>query len=134
MINIVKIDGVEYDVLVTGLSESFNILYSENTGRTMSIGARMVLDPLGTFYGHNVTFKRKSYHELEFDSLYSYLSKPRKDGVLVEIVHNQSTIIYDAYVSNGGRALKRVDPKTGRVFWDEFSVNFIPMEAQITSE
>ena len=57
--DLVKIGGKVYDVLVTELSENFNILYSENTGRTMSAGARMTLDPLGTFYGHKVTFQRK---------------------------------------------------------------------------
>ena len=56
----VKIDGTAYDVLVINIEESFNILYSENTGRTISTGAKMTLDPLGTFIGHNVTFKRSS--------------------------------------------------------------------------
>ena len=31
----VKIGGRAYDVIVTELTENFNILYSENTGRTM---------------------------------------------------------------------------------------------------
>lgn len=130
--DIVKINGRSYDVLVTELSENFNILYSENTGRTMSIGARMTLDPLGTFFGHKITFKRKSGYEAEFDRLFDYVSQPRYDGINVQIVHGQSTISYDAYISNGERAVKRIDAKTGTVYWDSFSVNIVPMEAQIT--
>ena len=132
--NYVKIGGRVYDVLVTGLSENFNILFSENTGRTIATGARMTLDPLGTFYGHKITFQRKKGMETEYDMLFDYVSKPRYDGIPVEIVHNQTTLKYDAYISQGERALKRIDEKTGRVFWGEFSVNIIPMEAQVVPE
>ena len=128
----VKIGGKAYDVLVTGISESFNILYSENTGRTMSVGARMTLDPLGTFFGHKVTFQRKQGNEAEYDALFDFVSRPRFDGVPVEIVHNQTVLKYDAYISNGERALKRIDAKTGKVYWGEFSLNIVPMEAQVT--
>ena len=130
----VKIGGRAYDVIVTELSENFNILYSENTGRTMSRGARMTLDPLGTFYGHKVTFQRKKGKESEYDQLFDYVSYPRYDGIYVEIAHNQSIIKYDAYISSGERALKRVDKGTGKVYWDKFSLNIIPMEAQVLPE
>ena len=129
--NIVKIDGREYNVLVTAISENLNILYSENTGRTMSQGARMTLDPLGTFFGHKVTFARRKGYEDEFDHLYELVSTPRYDGIPVEIVHNQTVLKYDAYISNGERALKRIDPKTNKVYWGEFSLNIVPMEAQV---
>lgn len=127
----VKIGGRKYDVLVTEISENFNILYSENTGRTMSEGARMTLDPLGTFLGHKITFKRKQGEEAEYDQLFDYISKPRYDGIAVEIVHNQTTLSYDAYISSGERAVKRIDEKAGKVYWGEFSVNIVPMEAQV---
>ena len=129
--NIVRIGGKAWDVLVTEISENFNILYSENTGRTMSTGARMTLDPLGTFYGHKVKFKRKSGREAEYDKFFDYVSQPRYDGIPVEIVHNQTTISYDAYISQGERNVKRIDEKKGEVYWDEFSLNIVPMEAQV---
>lgn len=127
----VKIGGKVWDVLVTAISENFNILYSDNTGRTMSKGARMTLDPLGTFYGHKITFARNRGHEEIFDEFFDYVSKPRYDGIPVEIVHNQETLKYDAYISSGERALKRIDPNTGKVYWDKFQLNIVPMEAQV---
>ncbi len=124
-----KIDGKSYKVLVTAIEESFNILYSENTGRTMSQGARMVLDPLGVFFGHKVTVKRRQGHEAEFDALYDYVSIPRYNGVSVEIVHNQTTLKYDAYISNGTRQLQQIT-KDDVVKWGELQLNIVPMEAQ----
>ncbi len=128
-----KIDGRSYDVLVTAIEESFNILYSENTGRTMAQGARMVLDPLGTFFGHKVTVKRRQGHEAEFDALYDYISRPRYDGLSVEIVHNQTTIKYDAYISSGARPIQSIT-KNDVVKWGELQLNIVPMEAQVIPE
>ena len=92
-----KICGIPFDVTITEIEEHFNIIYSSNTGRSLSKGARMVLDPLGTFYGHNIVVKRKQGKEAEFDRLFMFVSKPRAGGISVEAVHNQSTIQYDAY-------------------------------------
>ena len=122
-----SINGKSYYVLVTELSENFNILYSENTGRT--IGARMVLDPLGTFLGHRITIKRKNGSEEDFDSLFNEISKPRAEGVWVTAVHDQGTISYEAYISNGERRLKAINPKTNKIYWDTMTINIIPMEA-----
>lgn len=129
----VKIDGKSYDVIVVAITENFNILNGEAAGRTIAPGAPMVLAPLGTFYGHNVTFRRKAGHEREYDELFDFVSKPRYDGIAVEIVHGQSTIAYDAYVSTGQRALQKIG-SDGTVFWGEFMLNITPMEAQVIPE
>lgn len=125
-----KINGINYDVIVTAIEENFTILYTENTGRTMSKG-RMTLDPIGTFFTHKVTFKRSKDNVEEFDKLFDFLTTPRFSGFPIEIVHNQTTLIYDAYVSQGGRKLKNISNALKKVFWGELSVDFIPMEAQV---
>ena len=74
--NYCAINGKSYDVIVTAIEESFSILYTENTGRTLGIGAPMTLDPLGCFFSHKVTFKRCKENAKEFlDSL------PRQAGL-----------------------------------------------------
>lgn len=129
----VKIGGRAWDVLVTNISESFSILYSENTGRTMSQGATMTLDPLGTFFNYKVTFERKRGYEKQFDDLFDFVSIPRYDGMEVNIIHNQAlwSSPFIAYISQGERALKRIDEKTGKVYWDKFTLNIVPMSAQV---
>ena len=126
-----KIGGISWDVMVVEVSEYFNILYTENTGRTLSVGARMTLDTLGSFFGHKIVFAKKHGKEQEFDALYDFLSKPRYGGISVELPHNQTVLKYDAYVSNGERKLKKIDLNNETVYWETFTANFIPMEAQI---
>ena len=130
----VKIGGKAYDVIVTNIERNFEIKQSSNAGTTLAKGARETLDPLGTKIGHKITFTRKSGHEKEFDSLWDFVIQPRYDGVWVEIVYNQSTIRYEARFTNGTQALKRIDPITKKVYWDELVLNIVPMEAQVLPE
>ena len=132
--NYCAIGGRVYDVLVTSIEESFTILYTENTGRTSSKGARMTLDPLGTFFSHKVTFKRSKENYQEFDELYNYLTVPRYDGMMIEMAHNQKTIKYEAYVSQGVRKLQLIYAQLKKILWGELTVNFVPMEAQVLPE
>jgi hypothetical protein len=137
--NYFKINGKSYNVVVTSLEESFEILYTENSGRTLADGAPMVLDPIGTFFGHKLTIKRKIGFEKEYDELYLLLAQPRKvevteDALLFEVAHLQESIAYYAYVSKGTRALKKIDENTGKVYWGELSLNIVPIEAQVKPE
>lgn len=127
----IKIGGRVYDVLVTSLEESFEILYSKNTGRTLADGALMSLDPIGTFFTYKITVQRKPGLESEFDELYDYVSVPRYSGIAVEIVSGQTTRSFEAYVSKGGRPLQKIDIKSGKVYWGELSLNIVPMKAQV---
>lgn len=127
--NYCVIDGKSYDVIVTGIEESFTILYTENTGRNLE-GA-MILDPIGTFFTHKVKFRRCKENVEEFDALYDFLATPRYEGFEIEIVHNQTTIKYKCYVSQGARAIQKIVERIKKVLWGELTVNFIPMEAQV---
>ena len=93
--------------------------------------AKMTLDPLGTFYGHKITFRKKIGYEREFDDLFEYVSSPRTEGIDVEIVHNQSTLKYKAYISNGTRQLKKIDINQEKVYWGDLTLNIVPIEAQV---
>lgn len=130
--DICKIGEKEYSVIVVSIKETFTKLYTENTGRTMGAGARMNLDCLGTFFGHNVVIARKAGFEADFDELYDLVSLPTNDGIPVNMVHNQTSIQYEAYISNGERDVKHIDEKSGKVYWDKLSLTIIPMEAQKT--
>lgn len=134
--NYFRINGINYDVIVTEIIENFNILYSDNTGRTLADGAPITLDPLGTFIGHKVTIKRKNGYESEYDSLYNLITKPikvlkKEDALLFEVAHLQDSIAYEGYVSTGERKLERIDEKTGKIYWGELTLNIIPIEAQV---
>ena len=129
MTDYIKIGGKAYDVIVESVEETFNNLYGEDTGRTLGEGAPMFLQPLGTFFGHKIVFRRKAGSEQEYDELYNFFAKPRSMGFMVDLVHAQTSINYSAYASNGGRTLQRIDEKTGNVYWDSMTINFVPIEA-----
>ena len=130
--DICKIGEKEYSVIVLKITETFTKLFTENTGRTMGGKARMNLDCIGTFYGHKVEIARKAGFEADFDELYDLASLPMNEGIPVKMVHNQSSIEYEAYISTGERKVKHIDEKTGKVYWDKLSLNIIPMEAYLT--
>lgn len=127
----VKIGGRVWNVRVIEIEESFNIMDTENAGRVIKEG-KMQLDRIGTFYGHKITFARDGATLSEYDELFNYLAVPRNDGIDVELVHDQTTIQYLAYVSSGSRKAKKIDTKNNKVYWDTFSANFIAMKAQVT--
>lgn len=129
--DICVIGGKEYEVIIESLTESFSKLYSEDTGRTMGVGLKMNLSCLGTFFSHKITFLCKPGYEPDFDELYNLAAQPTNDGIPVKIVHGQSAIEYEAYISSGERALKRVDKQSGVVYWDAFTAELTPMEANL---
>ena len=129
--NWVVIEGKAYDVLDQDVERNFNILYTENTGRTLAEGAPLILDPLGTFYGHKITFARRKNNVSDFDSLWDFLSQPRVVGINIKVVYNQDVLQYDAYVSSGTQKLNHID-RNGTVYWDAMQANFIPIRAQVT--
>lgn len=130
----VKIGGKAYDVIVVDIERNFEILQSSNAGATLAPGARETLDPLGTRIGHKITFKRKPGYEKEFDELWDFVIQPRFDGVWVDIVYNQGTLKYEARFTSGSQKLKKIDPVTNKVYWGEFVLDIVPIEAQVKPE
>ena len=142
-----KIDGQSFRVRVFEPKETFTILYSENTGRTLDVGAPMVLDPLGTFFNYELTVGKIKGEEEEFDRLWDYLSTPRSDPMLIALPKNRNTIWttkddngkevqgFYAYVSTGSRGIKRIiedeDEHLKEVIYDSFAINIIATKAQV---
>ena len=142
-----KIDGKEYIVRVFDPTESFTILYGENTGRTLDEGAPMVLDPKGTFFNYTITVGAMKGFENSFEELWQFLSFPRNDGIIVEFPSGRKTMWttkekdgeivngFCAYVSAGKRKIKKIiENKNGEledVLYDTFAINFIAMKAQV---
>lgn len=132
--DILKIDGRVWDVEILGISESFNILYGSNTGRASDAEATMILDPIGSFFGHTVRVARKGSNVKEFDELFNYIAKPRRNGLFIEAVHDQTTISYQAYMSTGSRTVRTISRKTGTVYYDAYDIVATPMKAQVVAE
>ena len=132
MINLCKIDGKSFDVLVTAIQETTEIIEGPNSGVALS-KQREIRDILGIKIGHAVTFAPDSNPE-EFDALYDYLFGSIRPSVLVECVHNQTSISYEAAYNTCSRAVGRIE-KDGEeeelVGWDEMTIEFRPMENQI---
>lgn len=140
-----KIDGREWKVRVLEPEQSFQILYSENTGRVIDDRATMILDPIGTFFNYKLTVGKKNGETSDFDDLWEYLATPRKKAMLVVLPRDQKKWETEtengkvegfyAYVSSGKRKIKKViEEKSGElkeVIYDSFDVNFIASEAQV---
>lgn len=129
--NYVKIGDRYWNVGILEIKRNFNITDTDQAGRVIASG-EMILDRIGTFYGHTITFVKGTASISEYDYLWEYLSQPRNVGIPVNIVYGQTSLAYDAYVSNGEQKLKRIDTINGVVYWDSFECNFIPMKAQVT--
>lgn len=131
--NYVRINGISYDVnvAISDYEESFTVLDGENAGRGTKSG-RMIRDIIGTYIGHKITFFNKGGTEgnAAFDALWDdLLALSVEDSVKLEAVDGNKQISYEAYYTTGSRKLRQVI--NGVNYWDEMSVSFVPMEAQI---
>lgn len=129
MLTLVKIDGTSYDVLVTAIQETFNVLEGDNSG-TAIYRQREIRDLAGIKIGHIVTFAPDNDPDA-FDSLCTYLFGALREYVTLEVVHGQSTITYEAAYNTGSRRVSHIDDDNDVVYWDELTVEFRPLEVQI---
>lgn len=131
MVSLVKIDGVSYDVLVTALQEKFEVIEGPNSGYAL-YRQRELRDITGVKIGHTITFSPDSDPEA-FDALTEYLFSAVRPSVLLEVVHGQTTITYEAAYSTGSRAVVYIDDRNDVVGWGDLTVEFRPMETQVNA-
>lgn len=132
MINLVSIDGVNYDVLVTAIEEVYEVVEGVNSG-TALYRQREIRDLAGVKIGHRVTFAAGNDPDA-FDNLTNYLFGTLREFVVLEIVHGQTTIGYEAAYNTGSRRVSHIDDDNDIVYWDELTVEFRPMETQVNAD
>lgn len=129
MINLVNIDGVNYDVLVTAIEENYEVVEGKNSGIAL-YRSREIRDISGVKIGHNITFAADN-DPIAFDALVSHLFNSVREFVNLEVVHGQTTINYEAAYNTGSRRVAHIDDANDVVYWDELTVEFRPMECQV---
>lgn len=126
--NYVVINGIAYDCICSKITESWEKLYTENTGRATN--GVMQLDPIGTYFYHNVEFFPRTGKEEEYEQLYQFLAIPRKEGIKVSLCDGQTTIEHECYVSKAEREVAIIKNGT-KVKWKGFTAKFTPLAPDI---
>ena len=129
--DLVKIDGVVRDAIVTAIQEKATVIEGKNKGTSL-YKEREIRDIIGIKYEHSVTFAPSEEAPELFDELFSYLFDNIRESVQLEVVHGQKTISYEAAYSTGQRAVEYINNKTEFVGWNELTVVFRSIEAVIT--
>ena len=129
--NYCAIDGINYDVDVSfdDYENWWEHLDGPNAGRVLYRG-QMHRDVIGTFEGWTITFRRRGGNYEAFDRLWDYLKRPH-DYVTLTAVDGQTEVTQRVYASSARRKLNNVSG--GVNYWNEMTVNFIPIEATIIS-
>lgn len=133
MKDLVKIDGVSYDVLVSALEEKPQIVEGSNSG-TALYRDREIRDIKGIKYAHSITFSPSEENPDLFDSLYSYLFDNIRESVTLEVVHGQDVLSYEAAYSTGARRVEYINSKTDFVGWNDLTVEFRSIETVINAD
>ena len=123
-----SLDGKAYPNLhVVSLKRSFSVLDGDNAGRVMT-GA-MKRDIIGTYYNYSMEIDPVSSDLAEYDEFYEAISAPVDSHVLT-VPYAQTTLTFDAYVSNGEDEL--VAKYDDRSEWQNLAVNFVAMKPKRT--
>lgn len=121
--NLCKIDGVVYDALVTALQEKAEVIEGKGSGKAI-YKDREIRDIKGIKYAHSITFSPNDEAPELFDKLFSYLFDEIHESVILEVVHNQTTIAYEAAYSTGSRKVNYINNRNDFVGWNEVTVDF----------
>ena len=131
--DLVKIDGVVWDVIVSAIEEKCEIVEGKNRGTSLH-KSRTIRDIAGIKYAHTITFSPSDEAPEMLDELYSYLFDNVRESVTLEVVHGQDTLNYEAEYSTGARRVayitkkKTDDGDTDFIGWDDLTVEFRSLE------
>lgn len=124
----ITLDGVAYPTIhVKKLTRSFSVLDGQNAGR-MQDGV-MQRDIIGTYYNYSVELDADAADRPEYDVFFETISAPVASHTLV-VPYAQTTLTFEAYVTNGSDELRDMLPSANR--WGGLSFNFIAMAPQRT--
>lgn len=121
--NVITIDGKEYNVGVVSLKRGAAVLDGKNAGRVLT--GRMVRDIIGTYYNYDLTFGRSLLSPTDYDALYEVLTAPQKCHIIT-VPYGQGTKTFEAYVSNASDALLRMTDTMN--LWGDLTIKFTAME------
>lgn len=131
MLNLLKIDGVSYDVLITAIKEDFEVVEGANSGVAL-YRDREIRDLKGIKIGHTITFSPGADPD-QFEALTNHLFGSLREYVDIEAVHGQTTIAYQAAYNVGSRSVAYIQDSEDFVGWDDLTVAFRPMETQVNA-
>lgn len=124
---LLSVDEKNYNVFVTGLKRSFQVLDGENAERALS--GRMIRDIIGTFYNYEMTIRPVVGKYADYDALYEVLSAP-EDSHKVVLPYGQKTLTFNAYVTSGqDNLIVKADKES---YWSDLTFQFIAMAPQRT--
>ena len=132
MLTLVKIDGKVYDALITAIEENYNVVEGENSGISL-YRSREIRDLQGIKIGHNITFSPDNDPDA-FDELCEYLFGSLRESVVLEVIHGQKVISYEAAYNTGSRRVAYINDREDFVGWSELTVSFRPMECQVVEK
>lgn len=130
MLTLCKIDGESYDVLITAIEERFEVAEGNNSGKSL-YKDREIRDLKGVKLRHNITFSPDADRET-FDNLCAYLFGALRESIMLEVVHDQKTITYEAAYNVGSRRVSYINDRDEVIGWAEMTVEFRSIEAVIT--
>lgn len=123
----ITIDGVSYNVPVTGLNRIGEFLDASASRVTSGVLKRKLI---GVYFNYEINFG-VGVDPDEYDSLYEKLSEPVEFHT-VEMPYNNETLTFVAYVTSMNDSLLR---KTkDRNYWSGLSVKFIAKSPQKTPQ
>ena len=136
--DLVKINGVVYDSLVSAIEETATKVQGKNTGTALH-REREIQDIIGIKYAHKITFSPDDNHPEMFDRLFSELFDNVHESVMLEVVHGQKTIAYEATYTTGARRVAYIskikdaaeEEESEFIGWDDLTVDFRSIETVI---